>query len=317
MSNVLQRYIIIGDTQLHPWMENIDDRHWRKLPEIFDHAAVWADELDADGIVHMGDLFESKRAVRSDVLVATIRKIKEVTQTRSPMSFFFLAGNHDFYGGECMLDVLPDRDNVVVVTREPYKIQGALFVPYGIQPDPDIRYRVMFAHADIRSAHLGHGIHADTSTIDERCLLKQGKRELVVNGHYHHPQQIQLSSKHVPVECMGTPYHVSWSDMDSPRRGLTCIELLEGGGYRIKRKTLGSYPCFLSSAEHTRPGLDFVRETAKLNTANASVREESYTVGGADMRQSIQGYAQSRTNSKKKARTLAEIGFALYSGQLD
>lgn len=305
------KLIVLSDTQHHPWQEALNDSHWVRQVEVWDWASAWAKEENADAIVFAGDLFESKRAVRTDVLVRAYDAIKNVA--KDGFGIYMLAGNHDWYGDTCTLDLFDHDPNFIVVKNEPlYLEQGVVLVPYGATVEPDINYRVMITHTDIRNADMGHGILNDASRMDEGCFKKTKQRKLVLCGHYHKPQTIQLGKNYVPVEIIGSPYHVNWSDMDTPHRGLLCLTLL-GDKVKVKRKKLMCFPRFVSSPDKARQGFDFVRDaTPEEDRSSVEVTSLSKAADD-DIQRSISGYVNERTKSPKRRRLLRTLGKSLYA----
>ena len=138
---------------------------------------------------------------------------------------------------------------------------------------------------------------------------------MAFNGHYHHPQKIQLSSDHIPVVCVGSPAELNWSDADSSiSRGIMCVEL-EGSKVKCTRIPT-NLPRFFNSPNPEATDRDFVRNLElekKRNTGNTRVHDKHTVIGGANIKKAIRGYVEETTAANQDGRrTLSELGLTLY-----
>ena len=261
--------VLFGDLQAHPWQEGQVARRWldhvNALKRIRDSAYSFG---SATPVVFLGDLFESKRLIRSDVASLIYKNMGFVTH--------LVCGNHDIYKGMCSLLPITNmhmngggllfQAEAVVHHRLGFP---AAFVPFGATKQSievvanDMSWVVAFTHADIEGAYQAAGIRTQQSTLPPEFFEAGGNRRFIFNGHYHRHQVIQKNKSSVPVVCVGAPLCHSWADCDDTTpRGYVTVEIKWGipDSYLVdwEHVPLTEFPRFYSTpGPHARP-LDFV-----------------------------------------------------------
>lgn len=255
------KILVYSDVHIHPWQDGERPGREDDCLNVIDRVHDLAVSMDTDLVVFLGDLFESKRMLRADMVSEAYVRLTRplVKNDGTTIRQIFLRGNHDVYRDACTLDPLhkpPER----FVVRRTTSIGKLLFVPHGGTVDPTADYTVAFTHCDFKGVN-----HAPGVTVTEDALPglrdKMGSRLCVINGHIHRPQKLVVSGK-IPVFCVGAPIQHSWSDMDqSEKRG--CITFAydpKRGAITTKpvRHHFSEFPVFMSTPGKSRAGLDFV-----------------------------------------------------------
>lgn len=316
------KLVIYGDTHFHQFQESDRPDRWKEMLRIIDIVYNVAVREEAEYICHLGDLFETKRAVRTDVAARVMWKILENDRAYS-IPHLFIRGNHDSYRGETPLTTLQAAsENISVCNTKPYNniwlfpSLSILTVPYGCEEVEADDYDILLCHAGIRNGHMANGIHTTTSTLPAGLLEKTGRRKICFNGHYHIPQTITTPGQ-VPVICVGAPYHLNWSDADSNlrRRGIIVVTITrERCSY--KRIWLNRFPHFYRKrTKDTRPK-DFVQEELQnISDVATVVHESADVIGGSNMEDAIEQYTLDRFQGKQDDEYVSEVGIALYRGE--
>jgi len=280
--------VAFGDVHAHPWQDGERPDRWKDCVKAIDLVYDVANAEKADMIVFCGDLFESKRAIRTDIAAAVAEQIHDASKyfcagaTATPRHVIYLAGNHDMYRDSCVLRMLGEPVRVIEGQAQEilYPKRGHfLFAPHGtnwanvVEKD----YDAVFTHQEFKGAELRPGILTQDDNVPEWV---RARSRIVINGHYHIPQTLvhKGKGKLADVLCLGSPLQHNWKDVDDPLlRGCWIIELSCGGkAARYKDvHVLGGFdefPRFFSSDEGAREQ-DFVRKIGKAVTIqDTSVR---------------------------------------------
>jgi DNA repair exonuclease SbcCD nuclease subunit len=304
------KYLVWGDLQMHPWQETQRPDRWRNMLGVVSDVFTQAHKHSVDCIVCLGDLFESKSAVRADVMSETMDCLIGHHRKHNFLSIY-ISGNHDFYGGESSLTPLGNLQNVHVVADYPLYIPGSeasLCIPFGCKNFESSKedYRILFTHNDIVGARVNKHVLTKESGIPDRFLKRKRVRKAVINGHYHHPQKIIISEDHVPVTCVGSPVQINWSDADSKReRGFLLINETPSA-VKLSRIYLPKYPKFYNgNPPEAREGIDFVREVVDRKTSTSS---NSNKIGGTKIGTALTEYTKSVYNGDLDIQEVIDIG---------
>ena len=316
----MRSWVVFSDLQLHFWQETERPDRWKDMLNVFDAVFRMAKKHNAD-IVFLGDLFESKRSIRSDILSATYMRIAKLMR-KSDARFHFVAGNHDQYAGICTQSafrlgrrfLVHDSAHATCINAE-YSIYA---LPYGAISDPNLDYRVLCSHVDIRGAKMSQGILAESSGVDESIFYRRGSRSLVLNGHYHVPQTIDLGKKYVRIECLGAPLQHNWGDARSGdlERGIYVLDMHEDGKSSTTKIPLRKFPKFYIDPDDTvciRKGVDFVRTTPKIKVE--SKRKGVKDIAAIDPVSFIPAFVSSRIKDERQRKKLISAGLALLKGE--
>lgn len=317
----MRSWVVFTDLQLHYWQESERPNRWKDMLNVFDVVFRTAKKRNAD-IIFLGDLFESKRSIRSDILSATYMRIAKLMR-KSDARFHFVAGNHDQYAGICTQSAfrlgrrffVHDSNHATCINAD----YGIYALPYGAMSDPGLDYRVLCSHVDIRGAKMSTGISAESSGVDESIFHKRGDRTLVLNGHYHVPQTIDLGKKYVRIECLGAPLQHNWGDARSSDidRGIYVLDMHDGGSSNITKIPLRKFPKFYIDPDDTtyiRKGVDFVRTTPKIKVE--SKRKGVKDIAAIDPAAFIPAFVSSKIKDEKQRKQLISAGLALLKGDV-
>jgi hypothetical protein len=262
-----------------------------------------------DAVVFLGDLFESKRLLRADIVSATYQQIQKPYLSRNAtgtIPFHLLAGNHDYFMDSCTLDALHNPENNRYVYRKGLPLEQLLveqsgerllFLPNGhalsdteIEQVMGMRLDAVFLHIDIPNA-LPH-INPNLYELPE-WLLKADIRN-IVSGHYHTPGIVAIADNR-PVHICGAPLCHSWRDIDDTlSRGAM---LLDTGTGAIRRYPVGDkypkfYPC---NKDGARPSVDFIRSTPDKSAAVSAIQHKSVnTIAGGTTNQILAAYLKNK-----------------------
>lgn len=301
-----------GDLHVHPWQENErPDRVRENYLRVIGDVARCAEDEQVDMIVFLGDLFESKRSVRTDLFVQTYNALRASFLEEGPL--IWLAGNHDYYKGSCTLLPLIDGryigvSSIVVwngvhvrsIPREPSPEYDWVlgFIPSGTSVPEGHRVLlesdVLFLHTDVVGAQMAEGLQTEASGVHESFFELGGRCKLVVNGHYHVPQDIQRKGW-VPIHCVGAPLQHNWSDASNPKQGLTdsrgcsIITLEDAGVVTTKRIKFDQYPRFYTEGDPRIREGDFVapdlakRVSSEDTEKHANVKSVASNVVGQSL----------------------------------
>ena len=315
------RLVLYGDTHFHPWQEADRPDRWKEMLRVLNIVHETAIREKADLIVHLGDFFLGKRTVRSDVLARAQSLFAEMGEIyNSDIPQILVAGNHDFFRGHCKLDIFNHVPNVTVWHQTiPYldypEDVRILIAPYGLTDLPEhTDYDILLTHSDICNGHVANGIHTATSTLPTNLLENIGRRKICFNGHYHIPQTITTHG-HVPVVCVGAPYHINFSDTDGGARGIIVVTITrERCSY--KRIWLNRFPHFYRKrTKDTRPK-DFVQEELQdISDVATVVHDSADVIGGSNMEDAIEQYTLDMYKGQHDDEYVSEVGIKLYRGE--
>jgi len=322
------KLVIWSDSHFHQHQEDLRPDRWKKMLRVMNIVHEVALREKADMIVHLGDFFESKRTVRSDVLALAQSLFAEMSEVHnSEIPQMLISGNHDSFRGYCKLDIFNHVPNVVVWYQTMpilnYKNSKGwhnedvklLIAPYGITDPPcDVDYDILLCHADICKGEMAKGIVTNTSTLPTSLLEKTGRRKICFNGHYHIPQVIRQKG-HVPVVCVGAPYHLNWNDANGGPRGIIVADFTKEK-CTYKRVWLTQFPQFFRKrTKDTRPN-DFVQEEIQdVSDVATTVHESHEIVGGNDMSTAIEQYTLDVYRGERTDEVVSTLGKELYRGE--
>ena len=315
--------IVFGDLQAHPWQEQISATRWRDCVKVISDVYDKADEVDADFVCFLGDLFESKRAIRSDVMAAVYEKFIENARHFDGHTYL-VKGNHDIYRQGCTLQPFRGAGGKITVceTVTAVKLHGydLLFVPWGSEAQSVglSKYSLAFTHCEFKGARHSatHVTEDDSMPPQFRNARIDNPNRVIFNGHYHHPKTYMgQKNEDVPLVNVGSPMHHDWSDIDSGPRG--CVEVFIDGGAPSWKWHHFDYPRFFrdeSSAEF-REGKDFaLPKLDEGRTAQTATHKDVEDIAGEDTHAMLQAYMQREGVPAMHKRQFLQTGFDLLGG---
>lgn len=193
-------------------------------------------EIEPISVVILGDLFDTKAIIRSEVLGLWTRYLKEAVKYSRHI---LLVGNHDLVSldsKDSALAPFSEWENVTVIDRPALDPGGVSFVPY--LPDAQTFAAtvrggsgVLLCHQSFDGAQFQNGFY-DPHGVSLECVSSY---DGVISGHIHKQQ------KFGNVWYTGTPYQQEPEDSGERKR----IWLVDLGQIRI--------PDGLSDTEMVRP----------------------------------------------------------------
>lgn len=311
----MKKFIVFSDAQFHPWQETTHPELWVRMTNVITKSFKLANKRKAD-VLFLGDLFESKRAVRSDISSVVYRKLATCLKKFPSTKFHFVAGNHDQYAGVFTQEALRLNENVVMHTgSSPSYIDeelGVVALPYGASVSATLPYRVLCSHVDIKGATMGSGVKAEESSVDDGLFRKAGRRELVLNGHYHVPQHMK-NRRQVDIWCVGAPFQHNWNDARYSKipRGLWELTVTEHRALFRRALILKSYPRFYMSESDKdyRPSIDFIRAETTVEDDTPIADNVCGTV--EDL---VKRYVYDRVDDEERRERLVAMGISIVQG---
>ena len=320
------KLLLYADTHFHNWSESERPDHWRNLVGVIGRVYRIALREECDWVVHLGDLFESKRRIRSDVISTVFTEIIK-HHTASGLRSAFVAGNHDFYGSECILTPLGEIPGISI-----FGVGGTLpgsrvvCAPWGTESGSvevdrvrGIRSTILLFHGNVEGAAFSDRpgsrrcVKSDLELLSRQAGNRSSGPVFAVGGHIHNPQtrHIQGDKGRSVVAYCGPPYQLSWSDADS-RVGRGCATL-DCETLAYKRFIFNDYPKFWTSdGPHVRPQ-DFVRGTSKVTAeVRTRVHKNHEVIGGDSAEHAIAEYVKLKCNQPENEERLIQVGLDLY-----
>jgi len=200
-----------GSKHLHEYFEKFYNDIF--FPEL--------EKNNIDTIVHMGDIFDSRKSIDYYSLEWSKRVVFEPLKK---YKVYAIAGNHDCYYKNtneinAVESLLEDYDNIVSISSpDTYKIGKSSFfmIPWICADNYDetkskisrTKSKVAFGHLEI------NGFQAHRGFVMEQGMDKSffDKFETVFSGHYH------TRSNDGKFFYLGNPYEIYWNDVND-RRG--------------------------------------------------------------------------------------------------
>ena len=217
----------------------ISDTHYgcRKGSQLFHdffekfYNDIFFPTLDKEGIkhiVHMGDVFDSRRGIEFKSLKWAKRVVFDPLKERN-IKMHLMVGNHDAYYKNTneinAVDLLlKEYDNVEVYSSPTEVSLGdlpILFIPWiNEQNEKETNNIISKTKCSVAMGHLElNGFRVNNQVVmdhghDSRAF---NKFEKVFSGHYH------TRSDNGTVYYLGNPYEMFWSDVKDPR-GFTIFD---------------------------------------------------------------------------------------------
>lgn len=322
-------YVIVGDVQFNQWQEEQRPSRWKDMPVILAKAmSISANDPVSRGVIVLGDLFESKRSVRADVLAEVYsvlaRAIKEYDFGPHGRMLHIIAGNHDFYNGRYNHTALYLSPAISVYTKHGW-IDRELRIaslPYGQEIKENMNYRVLCAHVELRGAVNANGQIEEHSGVSDKLLRRRGARQMVINGHYHVPQKLNLGPAYVEVYVTGSPFELNWSDSYVKKKhrslGFLSFDEKQNAFYRQGEDT--GYPKFYDRPNHpdARAGVDFVPTEVRTLCEEDREGKADFVnmVNSMSPQEFIKAFVCDRVHEERDRDLLIQAGLDLMKGDV-
>ena len=328
------KYAIWGDLHAHPWQEAERPLRWLEMLHIIQDVYAQAFAHQCSHVIFLGDLFEAKKEIRSDVLTVTLKTLmKQIREAKAVT--VLVAGNHDLYSESCILSILDGyagKTTVVAASNgfgfstvpscgdSNLELYGYdLCLPYNGHMEEGQNYRYLFTHREIRGCAFNPYTSSTDSDIGEGLFTKKGDRKRVFNGHYHRPQTI--TKYDIPIHCIGAPCEHNWTDMDSSTLHTRSILILDTKTDTIKTIALPRYPRFFSQNGATEFSdydsmKDFVRNVPIQEGLLEDVTAlQTGILAGKNINEEMISYVKQYYAGELSVGQLVMLGTRLYSGE--
>lgn len=319
------KIVYYSDLQLHDWQSRDNPNFWKLGLTCIDKVYDIADRNDADLVIFGGDLFQSKRTLRSDIASATYSTLQQKITERKKMQHWFIAGNHDWYNGECTLTAIHrerKKGNHVRVFTRPEWVpcefgDGPSFavIPFGHWtlddlPNPEVEYYVALYHSPFNGARISHAIQDKHADPDCYVEIAHGA-ELALCGHYHDQQII-----HDCIRCVGAPMYFCWSDVDATV-GRGCFLISMGEKTHVDKFDF-NMPRFVSTPELSTSSADFVRFLQRKkdeDTVETRVHDKVTPITSGNKSSSLKAYinAVAPDMDKMERKEVLSLGLEMFA----
>jgi len=310
------RFTVWSDLHAHSWkgLENnaLFTTHILKaIQYIFNVAAV----SDSDGVIFLGDLFESKINWKSDIVGRTIQELclnaKNFLRLSTKKTVYFIAGNHDHNESsedktpafgilrECFAEYSPEQvcvlssgsSKVLSFCSFNFNVHGnCLLASYNTSKESINTFnailkepiRVAFCHGPVRGACMTKTKTNGLQDMQQADIFNAKLSELstIICGHYHIPQEFKTrlaGGEKVQVYGVGAPLQLSWSDADSEPCERGCLVCdITNTKVSVTRIAFESTPRFYSKfSSDTVRSIDIVQPTL-CDASNAADIVKTY-----------------------------------------
>jgi DNA repair exonuclease SbcCD nuclease subunit len=184
--------------------------------------AMYCMNNDIQVVVIGGDTLHGKSIIYAIAQEIMIQFFEDFNHT---IIFYVIDGNHDLSGkGEDVISALRPLERIHNVNwisfKDTYrtKLEDILMVPYSTKMVDIIKNekaRILISHFGLNEGVLNSGLSI-MSELSMKDLA--GKYELVLLGHYHKPQEINLHG--VRLFYVGSPIQLDWGEKGDEKRFL-------------------------------------------------------------------------------------------------
>ncbi|PCJ96683.1 MAG: hypothetical protein COA52_00310 [Hyphomicrobiales bacterium] len=211
------KYILITDT--HFGLQN-DSKEFHENMKLFfnDIFFPYIEKNDIDGIIHLGDVFHSRKKIDTDTLTnAKEYFFKPLEKTGLRMDI--ILGNHDiYYKNSSSVNtpklVLSEYKNITV-HEEAAVIDNILLLPWIHKNNAEATYKIIKSSKE--TVLMGH-LELAGFKLNKAQTAKYGmkskifsKFEKVFSGHYH------TKSSKDNITYLGAPTQHTWIDVDDQK----------------------------------------------------------------------------------------------------
>lgn len=222
--------LVWGDLHSHnfrEFSENINGINSRLLDcaNVITELSKFAEKEKIEKIYFLGDLFQLKNNLSSDVIKVTMDALNDLVEDREMV---IIPGNHDYTlwsSNPTLLNLFSKyivKGKITIIT-EPTWIDNCYFEPYTRQTK-ELNERIkklevmddtiFFGHQDIIGMQYG-GFEVEHG-LDPEILVKQFRRSFV--GHCHEPMKVvEDVANNRMVISVGAPLQHSFSDVGGTR----------------------------------------------------------------------------------------------------
>lgn len=314
--------ILFGDLQAHPWQEQERPDRWKDCQRVINEIYDKATEIGAEFVGFMGDLFEAKRAVRTDIMGAIYRTFIERIEAFDGHTLF-VTGNHDIYRDGSTLAPFQSLLKAYVADAPMSfvpKTDGAiiLLMPWGMESINDFgcEWDIALTHCDFKGARHSptHVSDSDNWRDSFRDPEYGWKHRVIFNGHYHHPAELKGKDK-VSVVMVGSPMQHDWSDIDGGARGCIEVTIDPGKSVTYKRHEFKFPKFYRGATPWFRDGIDFLLpQLEPSGQVEVETHDGVAAIAGEDNYRALTGYLYHTGIKPPDLGRYRDIGLQLMEG---
>ena len=273
------RILVWSDLHAHPWQENVGDVNIKAARALWVQALLRRLQQEvrkqkADIVIFCGDMFESKRTLRStftgDVFAGLAR-------LHAVVPCYYVAGNHDWATSSktVLSGIIENARQSIPMQEGQWSTQQQAVDPAAhtrlvingitlrLQPftvfgknGGDVDCNLIFCHHDIKGFSHADGVVSDATSANfpVRLLALSKSRLAIINGHYHIPTARKGTGKALPIINVGAPVSHNWGDLEKTQqeynRGFLLLDVYEDDEQKTRslvatRLTIGNvFPRF-------------------------------------------------------------------------
>jgi len=238
----MEPFILLADTHLgsHSASDAWHEITLRLFKEVVDTAIYY----DIKTILHLGDFFDNRKNINVKTLYYTLEIAKLLEENNLHLKI--VRGNHDtFYKDSNEVHILQplfeNRNNISIISTEPTAWNNFLLLPWGIDLPEHSNCKYCAGHLEITGFHMNNNFICENGDIATNDLSQFNK---VYSGHFHTP------SERENIKYIGSPYHLSFNDVNSGPRGYYIID--EDREEFIENKSAPKYIHIFSEDEFTK-----------------------------------------------------------------
>lgn len=181
------RLLVIGDTHFHNWK---NQKITKYQMEFLRSLKTIAKDKNVNGLVFLGDIFESRKVIDKFILSEVVSAIGSLAER---YFIILVTGNHDYYDSEVsVLEKLFSSIKNTYVITSPKVITFSRFrlgfLPWPYWSDKDVLSVMpadyIFSHVEIKGVPYKPG---DSFAPSHGLTLDKLERLIIFNGHYHIP----------------------------------------------------------------------------------------------------------------------------------
>lgn len=199
----MNKFVMVTDT--HAGVHNNSD-YWLNINKLlFDEIIDYCIKENINDIIHLGDLFDSRKSLNVKTLNKVVDIVKKISENK--INLYLILGNHDiFYNNSLYPNSLASFKNIPyvnIIDKPYYYNKDIILSPW--QTIPDIPSKYLLSHLEINGFPMntsGSEFSGGRISISDLSDFEQ-----VYSGHFH-----TYSTKE-NITYIGSPYAMSFNDI--------------------------------------------------------------------------------------------------------
>lgn len=208
--------VIVADTHLG---SHKNSPIWVNITiEFFKHIIDFCLRNNINTIYHLGDWYDNRRNINVLSLIASFNILTMLKKAN--IKIYIIIGNHDVYYKNDIsfhsLDFFKTFENVSLIDKETIE-DDTILMPWIFNYDflRNNESRFILGHFEINGFNITKERLFETSTLNPEDFKNYSQ---VISGHFHIPSQREN------ILYVGTPYHLTFNDVNTNRGYYTCID---------------------------------------------------------------------------------------------